>query len=414
MKWLIRAFRAACVTALVLVMLLYAAVQFQQRLLRWRAEQLMADMHRIRLYQSTWSDAQRLMHRWGKWGHYDGSCTSANCRYQIALSDLSYARFGWIMQHGGFRIYNWCGGRSARLTVSFTVHDGTTWRETAEIGVTASPRPLSGGDGLPVTLIVQTKSRQRLRETEDDWWILGADNQLEEHPYYKAGRPGGCEINCEEAVVTYSTRTSPDEIERLTSFDLSCLDRFNSCTELEQLLPAAREWHLYKDEDLVWKRLQDSMAKPCALPLWAIARDSRYVLAVEGISAQTHHQPAAVLNQPSGNSARGLDFAVEEAQIKIDEVLKGTPPWPPLSVVTAYPYSGYRDDPGTIQQAQHLRPRTRYLVFPVGDDRKDQRLTKDSAVSLDHCGVWSDTPENRRELLKGFSQNDSLRGPELP
>ena len=155
MKWLIRTFRAACVIALVLVMLLYAAVQFQQRLLRWRAEQLMADMHRIRLYQSTWSDAQRLMHRWGKWGHYDGSCTSANCRYQISLSDLSYARFGWIMQHGGFRIYNWCGGRSARLTVSFTVHDGTTWRETAEIGVTASPRPLSGGDGLPVTLLAQ-------------------------------------------------------------------------------------------------------------------------------------------------------------------------------------------------------------------------------------------------------------------
>jgi hypothetical protein len=32
-------------------------------------------MHQIRLYQSTWADALRLMHRWGSWGHYDGTCT---------------------------------------------------------------------------------------------------------------------------------------------------------------------------------------------------------------------------------------------------------------------------------------------------------------------------------------------------
>ena len=45
--------------------------------LRWRAEQLLADMHQIRLYQTTWADAQRLMHHWGAWGQYDGPCTTS-------------------------------------------------------------------------------------------------------------------------------------------------------------------------------------------------------------------------------------------------------------------------------------------------------------------------------------------------
>jgi len=39
--------------------------KFQQHLLRHRAEQLIADMHQIRLYRSTWADAERLIDRWG-------------------------------------------------------------------------------------------------------------------------------------------------------------------------------------------------------------------------------------------------------------------------------------------------------------------------------------------------------------
>jgi hypothetical protein len=78
---------------------------------------------------------------------------------------------------------------------------------------------------------------------------MGGDEQLADHPYYKAGRPGGCDANCEEAVVTYSTRTPSSEIDRLTSFNFSCLTQFSSCMELDQLLPAAKDWHLYHESD---------------------------------------------------------------------------------------------------------------------------------------------------------------------
>jgi hypothetical protein len=413
MKWLRYTFRVAWIASLALILLTLAAVQFQQRMLRYRAEQLMGDVHQIRLYQSTWADAQRLMHRWGAWGHYDGTCTPAECRYSIALTDISYTKLSWMMQHGGFRIYSWFGGRSARLLVSFTVHDGYIWRETAGISVTASPKLLSGSDGFPLTLIVETKSRQRLRRTEDDWWIMGADDQLAKHPYYKAGRPGGCEINCEEAVVTYSTRTPTTEIERLTSFNLSCLTRFFSCTELEQLLPAAKEWRFYHEEENSAMQQTASTAKPCDIPLWAIARDARYALIVEGVSKRIVKEAGFSFVGANGTFEKGPDFEKEKARVMILASLKGTPPWANEAVVLAYPYEGTNNVPATPDASEHLFPGRRYIVFPIGDDRRDQVLTSESPIELERCGVWEDTPENRRELEKGFAQNDDLRGAEM-
>jgi hypothetical protein len=103
---LLRILWAASVAVLTMDLLTLAAFQFEQRLLCYRAERLMADMHAIRLYQTTWAEAQKLMQNWGGWGHYDETSTSAECRYQITLSDISHPRFKSFMQRGGFRVYS--------------------------------------------------------------------------------------------------------------------------------------------------------------------------------------------------------------------------------------------------------------------------------------------------------------------
>ena len=87
-KWAVRIVRLAGVVVVSLVLITFLTVQIQQRMLRWRAERLLADMHQIRLYQSTWADAQRLMHSWGAWGHYDGNCTAASCKYEIEMDSI--------------------------------------------------------------------------------------------------------------------------------------------------------------------------------------------------------------------------------------------------------------------------------------------------------------------------------------
>lgn len=410
--WFWRILRVVFAATMALVLLTLAAVQFQQRLLRYRAQELLADIHRIRLYQTTWADAQRLMNRWGAWGHYDGSCTAARCKYDIALTDITYSKFGRLIGYGGFRAYSLFGGRMTKLVVSFTVHDGTIWRETAGIAVAASPGLFSANDEFPLTLIVTTKSRQRLRESEDDWWIMGTDEQLAKHPYYKAGRPGGCEINCEEAVVTYSTRTPPAEIDRLTSFNLSCLTQFSSCVELDQLLPAAKDWHLYHEEENSAMQDPAGSPRPCDIPLWALARDTRYALVVEGLSTKIVENPGTVYLAPNNPLGSGPDFKREEDQVKILTTMKGNPPWNLGATVLAHPYGGTEFYPDCNEASEHLLPGKRYLVFPIGDDRRDQVLTRESPIELDPCGVWEDTPENRRELERGFAQNDALRGVE--
>ena len=98
-------------------------------------------------------------------------------------------------------------------------------------------------------------------------------------------------INCQIEVVYYSTHTPPAEIERLTSYDFSCFTRFNPCARIVDLLPAAKEWHLY-DNEYESSPTRVPKARPLSgqalrnIPVWAMARDARYVLAVEALSAK--------------------------------------------------------------------------------------------------------------------------------
>jgi len=65
-----------------------AAIHIQQHILRVRAEHLLEDIRGLELRKSTWADAQRIFTRWGAWGHYDGSCASLSCDYEVTLGDF--------------------------------------------------------------------------------------------------------------------------------------------------------------------------------------------------------------------------------------------------------------------------------------------------------------------------------------
>jgi len=246
-KWAVRVVRWAGMVAFSLVLLAFLTVQFQQ----------------IRLYQSTWADAQRLMHAGERGGHYDGSCTAQSCKYEIEMDSIvrytprvpRHAWLVWLLMHDRFNLYQWFGARVSVFHASFTVHDGTIWRESTWIGVSVPRRRMRRDTGVDKILVfddfdwslsVGAENRQRLHRTlEDPFSFIGSDESLAGHPYYRVGRPGGCKILCQIVSVYYSARTPPAEIERLTSYDFSCFTRFNPCARIVDLLPAAEEWHLY-------------------------------------------------------------------------------------------------------------------------------------------------------------------------
>jgi hypothetical protein len=395
-KWILRILRVTALAVLAVVLLLFAAVQFQQHLLRWRAERLMADMHQIRLYQSTWADAQKLMNRWGAWGHYDGSCTAAECRYEIDVSnagwrswDRNYTGIGsWLLHHqAAYHVYRWLGGRFAIIHFGFIVQDDTIWRADTWICIEVPPKLLESDD-RGYSLIAGAKSRQALRRSKGDSSVLGGDDQLAEHPYYKAGRPGGCTF-CVMATITYSTHTPQADIESLTSFDFSCLTRLFSCRLPDDLLPAVRDEHLY---DYLRPGYQEPPYLPpppysCDIPLWAVARDAGTVVVVDALS---------VTEDKENNNPREITKA------KVVSYLKGASRWPVGSELN-------------FLVAWWMTPGKRYVILPSEFfyGKPDESGVGSDVIVPFRCGVQEDTPANRHELEKGFAQNDHLRDPEL-
>lgn len=412
-KWAVRFVFFSGALALSFVLITFLAVQIQQRMLRWRAERLLADMHQIRLYQSTWADAQRLIHRWGAWGYYEGSCTAASCTYQIELRSLiSYDRhlppawLVWLLKHDRLNLYEWFGGRGSVFHASFTVHDGTIWRENTWIGVTVPRKRMKRVtnadtiltfDDFDWTLSVGAGSYQRLRNTFDD--------QLAQHQYYKVWRPSGCKILCQIVSVYYSTRTPQAEIERLTSYDFSCFTRFNPCARIVDLLPASEEWHLYDSEYESGPTVRVPKERPfpgpplpspvpCSnIPVWAQARDSSYVLAVEALSTKI------VKNQENDREYRKV------TKVRVVNSFKEPTVWLAGAIVNVDNHEWFDKD--WLSSQEELIPGRRYIVF-LGNGNRQEPATKDSPLSFDRCGLREDTPEIRRELEKGFSQNDTL------
>src|ERR1700728_2771474 len=102
--------RTIFVVVLALGVLLFAAIKGSMWMTRLHIKHLLADFQSIQPMQSNWTDAQHLMRRWGRWGHYDGACTATDCSYTIDVEDglsqfsghLSENANGALANHGVF------------------------------------------------------------------------------------------------------------------------------------------------------------------------------------------------------------------------------------------------------------------------------------------------------------------------
>ena len=406
-KRALRLLTLACVSLATIFLCTFLAVQFEQRLLRYRAERLMADMHSIRLYQTTWADAQRLMHKWGAWGHYDGTCTAADCFYKIGLGAPLWAlnqnrEPNWLERNPYFlRGLSIMGRRMAAIEVGFRVHNGTIWRTSADVVLDVPPplkalwnlNPEDAGD-LEYELIIQTKSRQSLQRSAADEWILGNDEELSVHPWYKAGRPSGCE-NCFAAHVTYSTHAPSEVIRQISNFNFSCFTQWRPCRFLGDLLPIAREWRFYGKFEPGWTPDMELPPPPrtCDVPLWALSRDHNSIFSVETLT---------------NGVEKAWDGSMHEADtVRVLSTLKNSS-WRNGRELKAIPYW---EDPNSpeLGLSEHLQAHRRYLL--IYQDHYDDPPAP--WLALDRCGIWEDTPANRADVAKGMAFNDNLPSPEL-
>jgi hypothetical protein len=391
---LIRILRGIGISAVVLLLLGFGFVQLQQHLLRHHAERLLSDFQSIRLHQSTWADAQILMTRWGRWGHYDGTCTSADCEYTITLSDPVLrlhptTNTGWQIRLLLARVYMFLQGDPTTLRVRFKVQDGIVWRSSVWLNIFPPPAMKDHEDGY--ALLLSARASDSLYAKPGGPWILGNDDQLAEHPDYKVGRPGGC-TGCLREEVTFTPYISPDELKRLTAYDLSCLTRFHRCLNLPDVLPAAREWHLYPTTEPAYQVPPPPTTQlPCAIPVFAHARDADSIVAVEVLSSRNTKEP--------GNVDPTKLRDAQRTQVRILQTLKGVIPLAPGSLSEFDPWAG--DDNFPWQAPQRLDPGKQYILF-----------SSEEAPPTSFCGVVEDAPQVRQQIDQGMAQNDHLRRPD--
>ena len=133
--------------------------------------------------------------------------------------------------------------------------------------------------------MVGAKSRQALRGKKDEGWVLREyDDELAEHPYYKAGRPGRDAQCVEDASSNFTQRTrlqrksnvSPHTIFR-ASLGSSNAPTLNNCCHSKALAPLSRRLGTRG----LGKAKAAAAPKHATFPLWALARDAGTILTVD-------------------------------------------------------------------------------------------------------------------------------------
>ena len=195
------------------------------------------------------------------------------------------------------------------------------------------------------------------------------------------------------ANVTFTPDTPDPEMRRLTTFNLNCITRLRPCRYLEDIYPAAEDWHLY-DGTLGGRPSPPNqthtehapLSLACRVPLFARGREAGQILSVTALSESQERRPGEV---------------IEKASVRLNGVLKGETGYKPgeLIAVTSRSYGSY--SPLAIETP--LTPGGQFLLLTVYREDKSQPL------ELERCLVLSDTPEIRNQLEAGVAQNDSLR-----
>jgi hypothetical protein len=391
---LIRAARFVGICLVVSFVVLNVFLRFEAYRFQRQAERLMADVQALKLRQSNWLEAERLISRWGKYGHYEGHCDASFCRYSIGLNSpgmaLGNAGFWRHLDNHFVRltapfIFAYSGGRLATLLTTIVVQDSVVLRKSA-VFIYDVPSTSSGSSGY--SLIATS------RLTSGGWPLIGSE-QLAEHPFYAFTRPGGCSF-CLMVNVTFTPDTPGPEMRRLITFDLSCITRLRACRNLEDIYPAAENWHLYDNTPAGRPSPPNQvhtenapLPLACGVPLFARGREASQILSVTAVSESQERQPGEV---------------IEKASAGLNGVLKGETEYKPGELIAVTSRSDSTYSPNEIETP--LNPGKQFLLLTV------YRENKSYPLELGRCLVLSDTPEIRDQLKAGVAQNDSLRYPD--
>ncbi len=241
---MLRFVRRTIMSKLLLVAVLlcigWLAMEARQWLFRSRAEALLADIKSLELNHSSWSDAQKLMTRWGKWGSWSGNCNSEDCSYYILISHLPQVYPDFMFEEGphiGARVLQLVGLRSAGVTARFHVTHGRVTEKGFGMSV-----------ALPVNTWITPGGDFWLREKYGSAYWPTLDVAFREGakpdstPDQFAEHPNRGFIQRRILLeASFTPEESSEEQAALTDFHFNCITRWRPCMARGEILPRAEE-----------------------------------------------------------------------------------------------------------------------------------------------------------------------------
>jgi hypothetical protein len=269
------------VVGLMLGVLLF--VQFQQRLLRHRAERLHSEILALQLHPGTFADIQRLEREWGSHAHYEGSCTEHHCIYEIKLSDVFLKwtdglSYDFDRKHRLFRLYSLLGGHPASVFANVRVRDNRMWG--ADFTVLVMTYPGKGrNEGQTYAVITAVDSGSRLLRRQEDF----RTDLLQQG--FRTDEELQC-AGCEYVTINMTPLTNPKDIERFNQLNLDCIARWFACKHPQDMAP-----ELWAQALLDKSRTAPPEEQACTISPSLLAREANDILLVKSLSLKTVQPP---------------------------------------------------------------------------------------------------------------------------
>jgi len=364
-----RMLRVSAAALLTLIAGMALFVQIEQRILRSRAELLLADMRDMQSQPGTWADAQKIMQRWRPWGLGESFCSTEECFFYVRMADPVDAFL--LGDDDRPPKLHWLIWPAQLLGEKFTFIEASL---RVKHGIVEESR-------FRMNFWGQDEGMERAVDT----FATGDNFRAErlQHPdYYAEKYPETYQCKgCIRFETGFTPFAGQDKIRELTDFNFSCITRWRPCTTEAEMMPSA--WKLYEAE-LPYKESFQKTLDECKVPPEAFGRENLTFAIADVISVQ-------------GPIQKTVNWTAWSARLRIVRSLKGHLPWPHSKIVRAS-NEGENEDIYYGKGVPKISWGGRYILFGYLTEDHTGRPTLD----LDECGVVSYSEQNLSAFQRGI------------
>ena len=224
---MLRSCRQFLLLILILLGVAWASSEGYLWLLRWRAEKLLTDVRLLQVDRSGWTDAQRLMAKWGHWGTASSPCTTDGCAYRInliqALPETMVGSPGKGVKNWLPKIVGHLGLRSAAVRAGFIVEHGVVTTKWFGEQVTLPVQEWDRSANYVPYITASSAEDAKYQEHFPEWHPLHSERRVQ--PY-----PNGMSV-------IFSPLEEASERALLMDFRFSCITQLRPCRDAGEFLP---------------------------------------------------------------------------------------------------------------------------------------------------------------------------------